>query len=140
MFWFALTAGCVALLDWPEERPTVQYVRSGRFSGIGRLLKAIDFGREFNWQRSGDSEFHLASSKGQYSGQQAVARTMLYHPALYLILYALAAPYEPARRWAALAALVVFVYAAVELLRARLASRTHALETVQAKPPVATAP
>jgi hypothetical protein len=139
MFWFSLTAACVALVNWPERRPMVQYAESGRFGLIGALLHRLDFGREFHWQHSPDLEFHLVSSEGRYRGQQAVARAMLYDPALYLILYALAAPYEPARRWAAVVALAVFAYASVQMLRAWLSSRNGSLDSVPTEPPVATA-
>jgi hypothetical protein len=140
MFWFSLTAGALALVDWPEERPTVQFAQAGRFARIAGWLKRLDLGHELDWQRSPDSEFHLASSKGLYSGRPALARALLYSPALYLILYALAGPYEPARRWAAVVALAVFVWGALELARGKRSARAHTLDSIQAQPPLVTAP
>jgi hypothetical protein len=135
MFWFSLTAAAIALVDWPADVPTVQYEESGRYAGIARLLHRIDFGREFRWEHSADLELRFTSEQGQYSGREALARTMLYHPALYLILYALAGPVEPARRWAAAVALLAFAYAAVHMVRRRPSARAP----VRRESPVATA-
>jgi hypothetical protein len=123
MFWFSLTAACIALVEWPGSEPTVQYSERGHFGRLVGLLHRIDFGHAFAWQQSRDSELQLVSGERRFSGRDALARVALYHPTLYMVLYALAAIPQPQRRWAALVALGVAGYAALLLLRSRLSPR-----------------
>jgi hypothetical protein len=125
MFWFSLTAACVALVDWSAVAPTVKYDEDGHFGRIGRLLHWLDFGHAFAWEHSSDPDLELVSGERRFTGREALARVMLYHPTLYIIFYALAALQEPARRWAAAVALAVVAYAAVVLVSSRLNSRTQ---------------
>jgi hypothetical protein len=125
MFWFSLTAACVALVEWPAVAPSVKYSEDGRLARIVRLLQRLDFGHAFAWEQSSGSELELVGGERRFSGRQALARVVLYHPTLYMIFYALAAIQEPARRWAAVVALAVAAYAAVVLVSSRLNSRSQ---------------
>lgn len=123
MFWFSLTAACIALVDWPASAPTVQYSGHGHFGRLVGFLRRIDFGQAFTWHRSTDSELQLVSAERRFSGRDALGRVVLYHPTIYMVLYALAAIHQPQRRWAAVIALGVAGYAALLLLRSRLSPR-----------------
>jgi hypothetical protein len=90
---------------------------------IARLLHRIDLGGAFVWERGKDSGVEYVNGQQRLSGREALARLMLYHPTLLLVLYGLAAIQEPARRWAALVALAADAYAAVVLVRSRLSPR-----------------
>ncbi|TMK24701.1 MAG: hypothetical protein E6G62_07490 [Actinobacteria bacterium] len=125
MFWFSLTAACVALVDWPAVAPTVKYGEAARFGRIAHLLERIDLGHAFAWERSDGAELELVSGEERLRGRDALARVLLYHPTIYLAFYALAAIQEPARRWAAAVALAVAAYAAVQLVSAMLNSRSR---------------
>ncbi|HWX95943.1 MAG TPA: hypothetical protein VNZ01_03740, partial [Solirubrobacteraceae bacterium] len=128
MFWFAVTAACVALVEWPARAPIVKYGEEGSLARIVRLLHRLDLGHAFAWEQSRGSELELTIGERRFSGREALARVMLYHPTLYIVYYALAAIQEPARRWAAVVALAVAAYAAVVLVRNRLdsGSEVHA--------------
>jgi hypothetical protein len=125
MFWFSLTAACVALVDWPALPPVVKHGEEGLLSRIARILHRVDFGHAFTWEQHGGSAVELVSGDRRFTGREALARTILYHPTVYLVFYALAAIQEPARRWAAVVALGVAAYAAVVLVRGRLDSRVQ---------------
>jgi hypothetical protein len=125
MFWFSLTAACVALVEWPEVPPTVKYSEDGPFARIVGLLHRIDFGHALAWEQNGGSDLQLVSGERHFAGREALARVILYHPTLYIVFYALAAVQEPARRWAAAVALAVAAYAAVVLVSSRLNSRSQ---------------
>jgi hypothetical protein len=125
MFWFSLTAACVALVEWPEVSPTVKYSDDGPFARIVGLLHRIDFGHALAWEQNSGSDLQLVSGERHFAGREALARVMLYHPTLYIVFYALAAVQEPARRWAAAVALAVAAYAAVVLVTSRLNSRSQ---------------
>jgi uncharacterized membrane protein YphA (DoxX/SURF4 family) len=123
MFWFSLTAACIALTQWPAEPPVARYGGKGLTARIARLLHRIDLGGAFVWERGQDSGVEYVNGQQRLSGREALARLMLYHPTLLLVLYGLAAIQEPARRWAALVALAADAYAAVVLVRSRLSPR-----------------
>lgn len=125
MFWFSLTAACVALVEWPAVAPTVTYSENGQFGRIARLLQRLDFGHALAWERSSASELEFVSGEHRFTGRDALDRMMLFQPTLYIIFYALAAVQEPARRWAAVVALGVTAYAAVRLVSSRLNSRAQ---------------
>jgi hypothetical protein len=63
------------------------------------------------------------SGERRFVGGEALARVVLFHPTLYLVLYSLAAVHQPQRRWAAVVALGAVAYATVLLVRSRLAQR-----------------
>jgi hypothetical protein len=121
MFWFSVTAGAIALVLWPEVPPTVRYGDRGQLARFARLLHRIDFGGAFAWHQADGPGLELMIGDRRFVGRDALPRVMLYHPTLYLVYYALAAIQEPARRWAAFVALVVVIYAAVLLVRERVA-------------------
>lgn len=125
MFWFSLTAACVALVDWPAVAPTVKFSGVGHNARILRLLRGLDFGHAFTWEQSSGSELELISGEQRFSGRDALSRVLLFHPTLYMIYYALAAVQEPARRWAAAVALAVVAYAAMQLVSSKLNSRAQ---------------
>jgi hypothetical protein len=125
MFWFALTAACIALVTWPEEPPVVRYGGEGWLARLGRLLHRLDLGHAFRWEQISDGGVEFASGTSRFSGREALARVALYHPTLYLIFYALAAIQEPARRWAAFVALAVDAYAAFVLVRSSRSQRVQ---------------
>jgi hypothetical protein len=123
MFWFSLTAACIALIPWPAAPPLARYGGEGMRVRIARLLHRIDLGGAFAWERGSGAGVEYVDGPIRLTGREALARLMLYNPTLLLILYGLAAIQEPARRWAALVALAADAYAAVVLVRSHLSSR-----------------
>jgi hypothetical protein len=120
MFWFALLASCLALLEWPALRPSVHYGATGYLARFSRLLRRLDVGA-FEWHPERGSSVRLVIGDRVFVDRDAFARMLLYHPTLYFIFYALVAVPQPDRRWAALVAFGVVGYAV--LLRKKLALR-----------------
>lgn len=119
MFWYSLTAGCVALLYWPAARPLVAYSDSDRLARLCGVLRKLDLGHAFVWRRQTGSGLRLEIDGRFFTGRDALARLLLYHPTLYIIFFALVAAPQPQRRWGALVAIGAVAYAAFVLLRRR---------------------
>ncbi len=128
MFWYSLTAASVALLYWPTAPPLVAYSDTGRLARLCGLLRKLDLGRAFVWRRQASSGLRVEIDGQLFTGRDALARLLLYHPTLYVIFFALVAAPQPQRRWAALVAIGAVAYATFSLLRRRF-SPAMAVET-----------
>jgi hypothetical protein len=120
MFWFALLAACIALTDWPAQSPIVEYGIGGPFGRLTGVLRRLDIGRAFTWHPGEGSGLRLLVAERVFSGRDAFARLLFFHPTLYFIYFGIVAVPQPLRRWSSLVALGVVAYVAVEGLRTRL--------------------
>jgi len=66
MFWYSLTAACIALVEWPASAPTVHIGGEGRFARVGSLLRKLDFGHAFAWEQGRDSDLQLVSGERRF--------------------------------------------------------------------------
>jgi hypothetical protein len=121
-FWFALVASCLALVEWPVDRPSVSYGATGLSAWLCRVLRRLDLGREFIWESHRRSGLRVTVGDRAFEDRPAVARILIYHPTLWIIYYAFAAASLPQSRWAALVALAGVGYAAVEQITGRRSS------------------
>ncbi len=121
MFWYALLAACLALVEWPVHRPSVHYPADGPLGRLTHLLRKLDLGQAFAWNREEGSKLRIVIGERVLSGRDALARVLLYHPTLYFIFFAVAAVHRAdVHRCAALIAIAVAGYAAFELVRTKL--------------------
>jgi hypothetical protein len=125
-FWFALLAACLALLEWPAGRPAVDYGVDGRAGQLCNLLRRLDLGRALTWNPQRGSSLRVAVGERAFSGRQALARVLLYHPTLYFAFYVLAAMPQPQHRWAAVVAFGVVGYVVLDMVRSKLAPQLGA--------------
>jgi hypothetical protein len=118
MFWFALLAACIALVQWPARRPSVRYGTEGRLGRLSRLLRKLDLGAAFEWEPEKGSRLSIVIGGQLFKDRDALARLLLYHPTLYVIFFALAAIHRAdVHRCAALIAIGVASYVAFDLVR-----------------------
>jgi vitamin K-dependent gamma-carboxylase-like protein len=120
MFWFSLLAACLALTRWPARRPSVDYGVDGSVGRLTGLLRKLDLGRAFAWDGHEGSGLRLVVEEQAFSGRDALARVLFYHPTLYFIYFALVAVPQPQPRWAALVAFGVVGYVVFDLTRTKL--------------------
>jgi hypothetical protein len=92
MFWYALVASYVALLEWPSSPVVVSYspARSPH-RRLRQLLERIDFDRGFEWRPREEGALEVRVGETTYAGSTAVARALVHSPALYFALFLLVA-------------------------------------------------
>jgi hypothetical protein len=124
MFWFALLAACLALVEWPARHPSVHYGVDGHLGRLSRLLRKLDLGHSFVWDREEGSKLRVVIGEQVFSGHDALARVLLYHPTLYFIFFAFAATHQATiHRCAAVIAIALVGYVAFDLVRKKLLPR-----------------
>jgi hypothetical protein len=125
-FWFALLAACLALLRWPSDRPVVHYGVDRRYGWTCNVLRALDLGRALRWEPQPGSTLRTVVGERSFTGGEALARVLLYHPTLYVVFYVLAALPQPQDRWAALVVFAGTGYAVLAAIRSRVSPRVRA--------------
>jgi hypothetical protein len=127
MFWYAVLAACIALLQWPADPPSIRYGVESPLGRISRFLHRLDLARAFRWEPARRSELRLVIGEQVYSGRDALARAALYNPTLYFAFFALVAVSSRIAppRWAALVVFGVVGYVVLDLVRDRFLTRVQ---------------
>jgi hypothetical protein len=125
MFWYAVLAACIALLEWPANPPSVHYRADGLLGGITVLLHKLDLAGAFTWERNERSGLRIVIGERVYNGRDALARVLLYNPTVYFTFFTLVAlaPAPAGRRWAALIVFGAVGYAVINLVKGKFLSR-----------------
>jgi hypothetical protein len=84
MFWYALVATYIALLDWPSGL-LVRYNPERRMHRIAHsVLSLADADGSVTWRHHDAAPLELATDAARYAGIAAGARLLLYSPAFYI--------------------------------------------------------
>jgi hypothetical protein len=99
MFWYALVATYIALLQWPTVL-VVGYNPERILQRIAHgVLGRVDAERSVRWRHHDIARLELETGTGEYTGAAAAARILLHTPAFYVacvFLITLVHPYGPA--------------------------------------------
>jgi hypothetical protein len=84
MFWFALVATYIALLDWPSRLLVSYNPERGLHRIAHSVLAPVDADRLATWHPSEVTRLELTADSAEYTGIVAGARLLLYSPAFYI--------------------------------------------------------